>query len=63
MSIPEHLANRLQAYAFHHGLSKNEKFFNMNRQRVWQIVKQAGRGAGVEKRVYPHLLRHSDAIE
>jgi transposase len=27
MSVPEPLANRLQAYAFRHGLSKSDKFF------------------------------------
>jgi integrase/recombinase XerD len=35
----------------------------MNRIRGWQIIKQAAKLAGLEKRVYPHLLRHSDAIE
>jgi integrase/recombinase XerD len=63
MSVPEPLAHRLQAYAFRHGLSKTDRFFKMNRQRVWQIVKRAAQDAGIDKRVYPHLLRHSDAIE
>ncbi len=29
--------------------------------RVWQIVKERARLAGIESRVYPHLLRHSFA--
>jgi integrase/recombinase XerD len=29
--------------------------------RVWQIVKEIGRQAGIETNVYPHLLRHSFA--
>ncbi|MDR1305333.1 MAG: tyrosine recombinase [Verrucomicrobiales bacterium] len=29
--------------------------------RIWQIVKDAMRRAGIEKNVYPHLLRHSFA--
>jgi integrase/recombinase XerD len=29
--------------------------------RVWQIVKEAGRNAGIDMNVYPHLLRHSFA--
>ena len=63
MSVPEPLANRLHAYAFRNGLTKSDQFFPVNRQRVWQIVKRAARDAGIGKRVYPHLLRHSDAIE
>jgi hypothetical protein len=55
MSVPEPLAHRLQTYAFRHGLTKSDRFFNMNRQRDWQIVKRAAREAGT--------LRHSDAIE
>lgn len=30
-------------------------------QRVWQIVKERARMAGLEENVYPHLLRHSFA--
>lgn len=30
-------------------------------QRVWQIVKERARLAGLDTRVYPHLLRHSFA--
>jgi integrase/recombinase XerD len=30
-------------------------------QRAWQIVKARARAAGLESRVYPHLLRHSFA--
>jgi len=29
--------------------------------RIWQIVKKHARHAGVEKNIYPHLLRHSFA--
>jgi len=29
--------------------------------RIWQIVKECGRRAGVKSNVYPHLLRHSFA--
>ncbi len=30
-------------------------------QRVWQIVKELGALAGFDKKIYPHLLRHSCA--
>jgi len=33
----------------------------MNREDVWRIVNDAARLAGVHKRIYPHLLRHSFA--
>lgn len=29
--------------------------------RIWQIVKKHARGSGLEKNIYPHLLRHSFA--
>jgi integrase/recombinase XerD len=31
------------------------------RQRLWQIVKDCARKAGIERNVYPHTLRHSFA--
>lgn len=33
----------------------------LTRERVWGIVKEAMKRAGIEKNVYPHLLRHSFA--
>jgi integrase/recombinase XerD len=38
------------------------RFFEINRSRAWQILNEAREAAGIEKRVFPHLLRHSDAI-
>lgn len=63
VSCPESLAKRLTAYARHKKLDSQDRFFPFNRIRGWQIIKQAARKAGFEKRVFPHLLRHSDAIE
>ncbi len=37
--------------------------FPIKRFRGYQIITNAAKKAGLEKRVYPHLLRHSDAIE
>ena len=34
---------------------------NLTPQRAWQIVKARARAAGLEGRIYPHLLRHSFA--
>lgn len=63
VSCPERLAEQLQAYAFRHKLSLDDRFFKRNRKRAWQIIKSVSEKAGFAKRVYPHLLRHSDAIE
>ena len=63
VACPITLAESLQAYAFRHGLGRGDRFFAINRFRGWQIVKKAAKRAGLEMRVYPHILRHSDAIE
>ena len=63
VSCPEGLARRLFAYARRKKLDSQDKFFPFNRTRGWQIVRKAAQRAGIEKRVFPHLLRHSDAIE
>jgi len=33
----------------------------LTRARIWQIVKEAARKAGIGKEIYPHMLRHSFA--
>jgi len=63
VSCPESLARKLNAYAHHEKLGSQDRFFAFNRIRGWQIVRQAAQNAGIGKRVFPHLLRHSDAIE
>jgi integrase/recombinase XerD len=63
VSCPEAIAKSLIAYARHRGLSSQDRIFPFNRIRGWQIIKQAAVRAGFEKRIFPHLLRHSDAIE
>ncbi|MBR0458931.1 MAG: tyrosine recombinase [Victivallales bacterium] len=40
-------------------LSKNGE--PLTRARIWMIVKDAARIAGIQKNLYPHLLRHSFA--
>ena len=63
VACPTGLAHRLKSYAYDHGIKAEGRFFTINRKRAWQIVRKAAKEAGIEKRVYPHLLRHSDAIE
>lgn len=43
-----------QAFLSEHGLP-------LTRARIWMIVKEAAFRAGIEKKVYPHALRHSFA--
>lgn len=63
VACPDNLAYRLKSYAYTKKLELDDKIFNINRQRAWQIVNEVAKKAGINKKVYPHLLRHSDAIE
>jgi len=63
VACPAPLSHRLKAFAFDKGLGPEDKLFPVGRKRAWQIIKAAANNAGLETPVYPHLLRHSDAIE
>jgi integrase/recombinase XerD len=53
---PRLVSKRTGSHVFlsHHGKS-------LTTSRLWQIVKGTAERAGIETRVYPHLLRHSFA--
>jgi integrase len=53
----------LKAYAFDRGLGPGDYIFPVGRKRAWQVIGAAAAHAGLGKRVYPHLFRHSGAIE
>ena len=53
---PKLIKNKAETVIF---LSKNGK--PLNRERIWAIVKQAARMAGIFKNIHPHTLRHSFA--
>ncbi len=60
------LAERLGSYAYQAELPRGDRFFPINKHRVWQIVDAAARLAGLEKPPgvgTVHILRHSGAIE
>ena len=61
--VPEALYSQLLAYAYQRGLKPTDKFFNLNRKNAHKMLVKAAKLAGLNKRVYPHLLRHSCAIE
>ncbi len=63
VAIPERLVDKLKSYAYEKKLGSHDHFFPFNRTRGFQIIKRASQRAGLNKRVFPHLLRHSDAIE
>jgi len=62
VALPVHLKERLESYAYRAKIEPRMRFFDINRSRAWQILNEAREAAGMEKRVFPHLLRHSDAI-
>lgn len=63
VSCPLSLAVKLSAFAAKRGLEIQDRYFPFSRIRGWQIIKDAARSAEFSKRIFPHLLRHSDAIE
>lgn len=63
VSCPERLVDRLKSFAYEKKLSPNDHFFPIRRSRGWQIIKRASINGNFHKRIYPHLFRHSDAIE
>jgi len=63
VSCPAGLAVQIAAFVGGKSLGPRDRIFAFNRTRGWQIIKGAAARGGFEKRVFPHLLRHSDAIE
>ncbi|MFZ2088106.1 MAG: site-specific integrase [Desulfobaccales bacterium] len=63
VACPAALVHRLKAYAFDRGLGPDDRLFPVGRKRAWQIIGAAAAQAGLGKCVYPHLFRHSGAIE
>ena len=62
VAIPAKLSYHLGDYAHRHGLKPEDRFFPVTRIRAWQIIKECADRAGIDRRVYCHLLRHSGAI-
>jgi len=62
VAMPVNLKEKLESYAYRAKIEPGMRFFDINRSRAWQILNEAREVAGLQKRVFPHLLRHSDAI-
>lgn len=54
-----HITNRKAGPLF----KSRQKPFKYTRQRIGQIVKGVAQKAAIEKRIYPHLLRHTVATK
>jgi len=65
-SISSTMAAKLQSYAYRHKIEPDERLFKINRSRVFQMIAETFRLAGIVK---PdgvgtvHILRHSGALE
>ena len=62
VAIPEKLSYHLWDYAQRQGLKPDDRFFPVSRVRAWQVIKECADKAGIDRRVYCHLLRHGGAI-
>jgi len=62
VAIPEKLSYHLGDYAQRQRLKPEDRFFSISRVRAWQIIKECADKAGIDRRVYCHLLRHGGAI-
>jgi len=54
-------ARLLQKYILDNNIPKNSRVFNFQWHTAAAILREAAAGAGITKRIYPHLLRHSRA--
>ena len=63
VACPDNLSHQLKSFAYTKKLNLDSKIFDINRKRAWQIVRESAKKANITKRVFPHLFRHSDAIE
>ena len=62
VAIPEKLSYHLGDYAHRQGLKPEDRFFPITRTRAWQLIKECADKAGIDRRIYCHLLRHGGAI-
>jgi len=62
VAIPEKLSYHLGDFAQRQGLKPEDRFFPVTRIRAWQIIKECADKAGIDRRVYCHLLRHGGVL-
>ncbi len=63
VSITSELAGKIAAYCMNNGIQLKQRLFPISRIRVYQILQDAGKKAGIEKgRRHSHVLRHGFAV-
>lgn len=62
VAIPENLVSLIESYCYRKKIDKNNRIWKFTRFMGFRIVKRMAKNAGIEKRIYPHILRHSNAI-
>jgi len=62
IAIPEALSYRLGDFIGRSQLADTDKLFPISRQRAWRVIKECAIKAGINRRVYCHLLRHGGAL-
>ncbi|MFC1972316.1 tyrosine-type recombinase/integrase [Chloroflexota bacterium] len=62
VAIPEKLSYHLGDFTQRQALGSEDRYFPITRVRAWQIIKDSAGKAGINRRVYCHLLRHGGAI-
>jgi integrase len=55
------IAGKLLLYYIRYYNITSGKLFNVTEEHIRQVVRNVAKRAGIKKRVYPHLLRHSRA--
>jgi integrase/recombinase XerD len=63
VACPPELADSLEAYARRHNIGDRDRLFPIYRKMAYWIIRRTGERAGLQKKIFPHLLRHSCAIE
>lgn len=59
--VHKHLIAAIRRYTRTRGLDQDDLLFPMSSRNLRKIVSRLGRIAGIEKRVHPHMLRHTAA--
>jgi len=62
IACPMELANEMRAFCYDNKIEPEQRIFNINRHRAWQILQELKEKSGLPKRIFCHLLRHSNAI-
>ena len=60
--IPIDFINDIKDYIELHKLQYNDRLFDITERGFYAMVKRYGKRAGIQKKINPHMLRHSFAV-